>query len=55
VYAEYALPLPQARELQFFARGNNLADEEQRRHTSFLKDSVPAPGIGGQLGLRLTF
>jgi iron complex outermembrane receptor protein len=55
LYAEYALPLPQARELQFFARGHNLANEEQRRHTSFLKDSVPAPGIGGQLGLRLTF
>lgn len=55
VYAEYALPLPGARELQFFARGQNLANETQRRHVSYLKDDVPAPGIGGQLGLRLTF
>lgn len=55
LHAEYALPLPDERELQFFARGTNLADAEQRRHTSYLKDSVPQPGIGALLGVRLTF
>ncbi|MGE3773857.1 MAG: TonB-dependent receptor, partial [Gammaproteobacteria bacterium] len=55
LHAEYALPLPEDRELQFFARGTNLTDDEQRRHTSYLKDSVPLPGIGAQLGVRLSF
>mgnify|MGYP000431893615 CR=1 FL=1 len=55
LHAEYAVPLPADRELQVFARGYNLGDEEQRRHTSFLKDSVPAPGIGAQIGLRVSF
>ena len=55
LHAEYALPLPDDRELQFFARGTNLADAEQRRHTSYLKDSVPLPGIGAQLGVQITF
>ena len=55
LHAEYALPLPADRELQVFARGYNLGNEEQRRHTSFLKDSVPAPGIGAQIGVRMSF
>jgi len=55
LHAEYALPLPDERELQFFARGTNLADAEQRRHTSYLKDDVPLPGIGAQLGVRFAF
>ena len=55
LHAEYALPLPDDREVQFFARGYNLGNEEQRRHVSFLKDTVPAPGIGAQLGVRVSF
>jgi len=38
-----------------FARGNNLLDEEVRRHPSFIKDLAPAPGASALLGLRLRF
>jgi len=55
LHAEYALPLPDDRELQFFARGTNLSDDEQRRHTSYLKDSVPLQGLGARFGVRLSF
>ena len=35
-----------------FIRGNNLLDEEARRHTSFLKDLAPLPGRNFTLGVR---
>jgi len=38
-----------------FMRGTNLGDEDARRHTSPLKDTVPLPGRSLQLGLRLDF
>lgn len=38
-----------------FLRGTNLLDDTIRRHTSFIKDLVPAPGRGVLLGLRMTF
>ena len=38
-----------------FARATNLADQTARRHTSFVKDRAPLPGIGGVLGARLEF
>ncbi len=44
-----------SRELTVFARGNNLLDEEVRRHPSFIKDQAPAPGASALLGLRLRF
>ncbi len=44
-----------SRELTAFARGNNLLDEEVRRHPSFIKDLAPAPGASALLGLRLRF
>ncbi len=30
--------------VEFFVRGDNLTDEEQRYHTSFIKDFAPQPG-----------
>lgn len=41
--------------LDLFARATNLADQTARRHTSFVKDRAPLPGIGGVLGARLEF
>jgi len=36
-------------------RGVNLLDREARNPSSFIKDLVPLPGRGVELGLRLTF
>jgi|LauGreDrversion4_2_1035121.scaffolds.fasta_scaffold316510_2 iron complex outermembrane receptor protein len=55
VHAEYTVPLPGDRALVFFARGNNLLDEEVRRHTSFLKEQAPQPGASGLFGFRCLF
>lgn len=41
--------------LQLFAYGRNLTDDEQRLHTSFIKDFAPAPGRSFEAGLRLIF
>lgn len=41
--------------LEVYARGSNLLDEDIRRHTSFIKDLVPAPGRSGSLGVRYSF
>lgn len=41
--------------LNLFAAGKNLTDDEQRLHTSFIKDFAPAPGRTLELGLRLLF
>ena len=38
-----------------FIQGRNLTDEEQRAHTSFVKDFVPAPGRRIEAGLRFSF
>lgn len=52
---EYAVGLPGDRELVLFARGSNLLNAEVRRHTSFLKDVAPLPGVSGLFGARLLF
>ena len=41
--------------IELFAVGKNLTDDEQRRHTSFIKDLAPAPGRTVELGARLLF
>ncbi len=41
--------------LALFAKGRNLTDDEQRLHTSFIKDFAPAPGRSVELGIRLEF
>lgn len=40
----YGLTLPGGT-LALFLRGRNLLDEEARRHTSFIKDAAPLPGV----------
>ncbi|NKI34315.1 TonB-dependent receptor [Wenzhouxiangella sp. XN79A] len=42
-------------EFELFLKGANLLDEEQRVHTSFLKDVAPLPGINITTGLRARF
>ena len=44
-----------ASEIELFIKGANLLDEEQRVHTSFLKDVAPMPGINITAGLRGRF
>ena len=39
----------------FFVRASNLADEEARVHTSFLKDIAPLPGRAFTAGVRASF
>ena len=38
-----------------FINGRNLTDDEQRAHTSFIKDFAPAPGRTIEAGLRVEF
>lgn len=38
-----------------FINGKNLTDEEQRNHTSFVKDVAPAPGRTVEAGIRFAF
>jgi len=41
--------------LSLFLQGKNLTDDEQRLHTSFIKDTAPQPGRTLEAGVRLTF
>lgn len=50
----YVLPAGRV-SYEFFARGNNLTNQEARAHTSFLKDFVPLPGRGVTAGVRMHF
>ena len=47
--------LIQASELEFFVKGDNLLDQTQRVHTSFLKEFAPRPGINVTGGVRFRF
>lgn len=42
-------------ELTAFVQGRNLTDEEQRQHSSFIKDLAPMPGRTVEAGLRVRF
>jgi len=42
-------------DLELFLNGRNLTDDEQRHHTSFVKDFAPAPGRRIEVGARLAF
>ncbi len=42
-------------DLTFFAKGNNLLNEQIRHHASQLKDVAPGAGRGFELGMRLDF
>lgn len=41
--------------IEVFVRGTNLTDDEQRYHTSFIKDLAPQPGrtIEGGITIRI--
>lgn len=42
-------------EVTVFMIAENLTNEEQRHHTSFIKDFAPAPGRNYQVGVRMAF
>ena len=44
-----------ALDLVFYVKGTNLADDEARLHTSFLKELAPLPGRGVLFGVKATF
>ncbi len=54
LYSEYTLD-SQNIEWAFYAKVDNLLDEEARVHTSFLKDRAPLPGRNLKLGVRARF
>ena len=42
-------------QVEVFVQGKNLIDDEQRYHTSFIKDFAPQPGRTLEGGVRVTF
>ena len=42
-------------QLDLFATGSNLSDEEARKHTSFVKELAPLPGRNYAIGIRSRF
>ena len=40
---------------ELYAQGRNLTDDEQRKHTSIVKDLVPEPGRTVEGGVRIAF
>ena len=54
LYADYHFNFDNTK-LVLFAKGNNLLDEEIRRHASFTKDISPEPGRGIEAGVRISF
>ncbi|MYF28625.1 MAG: TonB-dependent receptor [Gammaproteobacteria bacterium] len=54
VEGEYATRLGEAN-LVFFVAGRNLGDEEQRQHSSFVKDEAPLAGRRIEAGVRIWF
>jgi len=54
-YAEIKQPLSNGLLLTGFLQGKNLTNDEQRVHTSFIKDLAPAPARTIEVGFRLVF
>ena len=42
-------------DIDVFLQGRNLTDDEQRNHSSFIKDFAPRPGLTWEAGIRLNF
>ena len=40
-------------QIEIFLSGRNLTDDEQRYHTSFIKDLAPQPGRTVEAGFRI--
>ena len=55
VYATLELPAGNGSTMEFFLHGKNLTDDEQRLHTSHIKDLAPQPGRTFEVGARLRF
>ena len=51
----WTVETPGGTTFEVFLHGRNLADEDVRRHTSFVKDTVPLPGRNVALGFRSHF
>ena len=51
----WTVATPGGTTFEVFLHGRNLADEDVRRHTSFVKDTVPLPGRNVALGFRSHF
>lgn len=51
----YTVNIAGLTDVTVFARGSNLADQTARRHTSFVKDLAPLPGVSGLVGVRASF
>lgn len=54
-FFDYHIPVTTGGELLLFAKADNLANEEMRDHTSFIKHYAPAPGRSLELGVRYRF
>ena len=54
IEGEYATRVGDA-DLVFFVAGRNLGDEEQRQHSSFVKDEAPLAGRRMEAGVRIRF
>lgn len=51
----WTVSTPGAATFEIFVIGSNLSDEEARKHTSFVKDTVPLPGRNISAGFRSHF
>ena len=54
LYLGYTIEVERSR-IEFFVSGRNLTDDEQRYHTSFIKDLAPQPGRTIEGGVRVQF
>lgn len=55
VHATLGLPAGNGSTMEFFLHGKNLTNDEQRLHTSHIKDYAPQPGRTFEVGARLRF
>ena len=53
--ARYSVTPFEDRGMRIILEGRNLADEEARLHTSFLKDALPLPGRNFRAALVMDF
>jgi iron complex outermembrane receptor protein len=54
-YLGLRLPLSTRGSFEIFLNGRNLTDDEQRIHTSLIKEVAPAPGRSVEAGVRVRF
>ncbi len=54
-YLGFDWAVTEGTDLTVFLQGKNLTDDEQRLHTSFIKDFAPEPGRTIEAGIRVNF